>query len=59
MWVEEHDDLVDAYILPLPSGWHSIGIRYGKEPEDYDNVYLNKYVIELLLHKYGGVKNDT
>lgn len=26
---------LDAYILPQPSGFHSIGIRYGENGQDY------------------------
>ena len=45
-------DKLDAYILPCPSGYHPIGIRYGKEGSQYLSPCGNKEKVELLLRKY-------
>lgn len=44
---------VDAYILAQPSGQHSLGIRYGKEPEDYLSPPIAQDKAEQLIKKYG------
>jgi hypothetical protein len=44
---------LDAYILPQPSGSHSVGIRYGKEPSEYYSPEPNQAKIKKLLNKYG------
>lgn len=45
---------LDAYILPNPSSWHSIGVRYGPKGPDYLSPYnrFNETTKSLLL-KYG------
>lgn len=45
-------DKLDAYILPCPSGWHSIGIRYGEDGPDYLSPMGDKSKVEQLLQKY-------
>lgn len=43
---------VDAYILPQPSGFHSIGIRYGEEVHEYLSPLGDKEKVTALLRKY-------
>lgn len=50
-WKEAGEKL-DAYILPQPSGFHSIGIRYGEDGPDYLSPMGNKSKVEALLQKY-------
>lgn len=45
-------EALDAYILPQPSGWHCIGIRYGSLPPQYLSPGCNKVKAEALLRKY-------
>ena len=46
---------VDCYILPQPSGDHSVGARYGKEGSEYFSPYnQNPEKVIALLKKYGG-----
>ena len=33
-WLAQHEKL-DAYIIPAPSGWHSLGARYGNGEAEY------------------------
>lgn len=40
-WLSQHDRL-DAYILPSPSGWHSLGARYGNKPHEYVSFTADK-----------------
>lgn len=51
MWRSAGDKL-DAYILPEPSGFHSIGIRYGNEDQDYLSPHGDKEKVQALLDKY-------
>lgn len=53
--LSDHDK-VDAYILPQSSGYHSFGIRYGKEDYEYLSpyVYDKKDLLDELIIKYGG-----
>ena len=46
------DGKVDAYILPCPSGWHCIGIRYGNEGSQYLSPAGDKDKVTALLRKY-------
>lgn len=41
MWLSQHKKL-DAYILPQPSGWHSLGVRYGNEPHEYVSLTADR-----------------
>ena len=50
-WKQAGDKL-DAYILPCPSGWHCIGIRYGAEGSQYLSPAANKEKVAALLRKY-------
>jgi len=34
-WVEQYGSKVDGYIIPSPSGWHALGVRYGNEGREY------------------------
>jgi hypothetical protein len=43
---------LDAYILPQPSGYHSIGIRYGAEGYEYLSPAGDKEKVQALLDKY-------
>ena len=43
---------VDAYILPQPSGDHSMGLRIGPEPEAYQSPQCNRVIAEHLIKKY-------
>lgn len=52
-WLQ-HGPRVDAYILPQPSGNHSIGIRYGAEGSEYFSPHNAKpHKTQALLDKYG------
>ncbi len=42
----------DAYILPQPSGNHSIGIRFSNRPNDYLCPEGDKVKVQALLDKY-------
>ncbi len=48
----QNGDKLDAYILPQPSGWHCIGIRYGAEDSQYLSPGCNRAKTEALLCKY-------
>lgn len=50
-WKQSGDKL-DAYILPCPSGWHCIGIRYGAEGSQYLSPAGDKDKVTALLRKY-------
>lgn len=53
-WLRERPDgKLDAYILPQPNGKHSCGIRWGTLGEEYYSPYIDSYIAELLLSKYG------
>lgn len=43
---------LDPYILPQPSGFHDMGIRYGAEGSQYLSPPANKEKITALLRKY-------
>lgn len=43
----------DVYVLPSPSGYHSLGVRYGKEPEDYISIPISNERATQLLKEYG------
>lgn len=45
-------DKLDAYILPQPSGWHDIGIRYGSKGHQYLSPAGNRERVTALLRKY-------
>jgi hypothetical protein len=45
---------VDAYILPQPSGYHSLGLRVGPEGSDYISPPCNQEIANLYIKKYGG-----
>ena len=45
-------DKLDAYILPQPSGFHSIGIRYGAEGSEYISPMGDEDKVQELLNKY-------
>lgn len=46
-------DKLDAYILPQPSSWHSIGIRYGAEGSQYLSPNArDKKKVDRLLKRY-------
>lgn len=45
-------DKLDAYILPQPSGYHSIGIRYGAKGSEYLSPAGDKEKVQNLLDKY-------
>ena len=44
---------LDAYILPQPSGFHDIGVRWGERPEYYFSPGAIKDKTQALLDKYG------
>ena len=43
---------LDAYILPQPSGWHDIGVRYGAEDHEYLSPAGDKEKVAALLKRY-------
>lgn len=43
---------LDAYILPQPSGFHSMGIRYGAEGSQYLSPLGDKEKLAALLKRY-------
>lgn len=46
---------LDAYILPQPSGVHSIGVRYGADGPEYLSPHNeNPDLTNALLAEYGG-----
>jgi hypothetical protein len=46
-------DHADGYILPQPDGWHSVGVRYGPNPEDYHSPGVESPVrVDALLTKH-------
>lgn len=51
LWTQSGPN-VDAYILPCASGWHCMGIRYGKEPSEYISALADKEKLQRLLDKY-------
>lgn len=51
-WLETHQLMVDAYILPAESGFHNVGVRYGEEGHMYYSPHVNMYISSLLLLKY-------
>jgi len=54
----ERGDKLDAYILPSPSGFHSVGVRYGPAGEDYFSPYArNQEKVIGLLQKYRVLNN--
>jgi hypothetical protein len=46
---------VDPYILPQPSGQHSLGLRIGPAPEQYQSPSCNVKKAQELIDKYGGL----
>ena len=50
--VSQYGDKVDAYILPCPSGYHSMGIRYGNGDSEYLSPLPDRKKIQALLRKY-------
>lgn len=51
MW-RSNGNKLDAYILPSPSGDHSIGIHYGSEGYEYLSPHGDKEKVQALLDKY-------
>ncbi len=49
-------DKLDAYILPQPNGWHSIGVRYGNRGQDYLSPPANLIRTRALLERTLGTK---
>lgn len=45
-------DKLDSYILPQPSGYHNIGIRYGSEGRQYLSPMADRERVTALLRKY-------
>jgi hypothetical protein len=45
---------VDCYILPAPSGQHSMGMRYGKDGGDYYSPLCNAHAAQRLITKFQG-----
>lgn len=50
-WLNEHSKL-DAYLIRNPNGFHSCGLRYGPEEDQYLSPQINEYLAELLMSKY-------
>lgn len=48
---KECGDKLDAYILPQPSGYHSIGIRYGNDGHEYLSPPADKEKAQALLNE--------
>ena len=46
---KQYSDKLDAYILPQPSGDHSVGVRYGKEGNEYLSPYANSVKVSQFL----------
>jgi hypothetical protein len=47
---------IDCYVLPslkLAHGHHEMGIRYGKEGQEYSSPYGNHDKLQKLIDKYG------
>jgi hypothetical protein len=52
-WAQGGRDKLDAYILPQPSGDHSLGVRYGAEGSEYYSPYnRNREKTLALLAEY-------
>jgi hypothetical protein len=51
-WKSRSNKHLDAYILPCPSGFHCIGIRYGNEHSQYLSPMADQTKVKLLLAKY-------
>lgn len=43
---------LDIYLIPNFSFYHSLGIRYGREPNEYYSPWANQEIAERLLWKY-------
>jgi hypothetical protein len=41
-WVGKYGSKVDGYIIPSPSGWHALGVRYGNEGYEYLSFTVDK-----------------
>lgn len=50
-WKQAGDKL-DAYILPQPSGWHCIGIRYGADGPQYLSPMGDQEKVAQLLKRF-------
>lgn len=50
-WKQSGGNKLDAYILSQPSGWRALGIRFGKEPEQYFSYDCDKERAAILLEK--------
>ena len=46
------DPKVDPYILPQPTGRHSLGLRIGPNPEDYHSPDCNREIAAYFIRKY-------
>lgn len=45
----QYGEELDAYILPQPSGMHSIGVRFGPRGEDYLSPYADQEKLKKLM----------
>ena len=51
--LRQNGDKLDAYILPQPSGNHSLGVRYGAEDHEYYSPRnANPELTQQLLERY-------
>jgi hypothetical protein len=48
----QYGDKLDAYILPAPSGWHNIGVRFGNDESEYLSPAGDKERVAALLAHY-------
>lgn len=51
-WKEQQGTALDAYILVQPSGFHDLGVRYGKKDSHYLSYEGDKDKVAALLKKY-------
>lgn len=51
-WWNQKEGPLDAYILPQPSGYHDMGVRYGAEGSQYLSPAADEPKLRALLAKY-------
>jgi hypothetical protein len=51
----QYGNKLDAYILPQPNGWHSIGVRYGNEGQQYLSPAGDRERVTALLNHYWSI----
>ncbi len=54
---EQPGQKIDCYILPQPSGMHSIGLRFGPNVEDYYSPEADYAKAQAIIDRFGGVSD--